>query len=472
MTKEELGERGKFLNSIIISDETEAVDYSVVAMLAENSTTENPCIIVISSTEDKKDIYNVNINMIDSQNATQLEVFALLSYADYQGMTVSGIQGSYINIKSCMEHANQKGYCGNTLGYKIFVTKRFKWVSILEKMMTDYMQSGVYRQYQFCESVLSCFEELCINAEGKETSATSIITMENGNKSNQGETDDKSEVSYEKNVANEMHLNPVTEKLREKILGKMFELSADEIKDMANENINSEGLNNTDDTVSKTDKSTDKVFKDGKSEENREENESKKSAKVKEEDIKANFSENIVKNEDTGIAENVTTENSEIIKESTTTEVSESIMNNLPVKNSFNEDKTLKTQKATEFNPAKNNNVRQAGNAFIDKEADNKEEKTLIDSDWDKFYLADYTICSRPSTKKNRKDVHYVVWYIEEGIFCKRFGEKRWYEWVLLFTDREQYQKVIEFVRNLPMGEDLKFTADKNYWKDFLGKKL
>ena len=75
------------------------VSYGVVAKYAEESTVDNPVIEVVSNCGGEKNVYKVNINEVDPNNATMLEMFALLSYADDQGLSTPSLFSSFQELK-------------------------------------------------------------------------------------------------------------------------------------------------------------------------------------------------------------------------------------------------------------------------------------------------------------------------------------------------------------------------------------
>ena len=65
-------------------------------------------------------------------------------------------------------------------------------------------------------------------------------------------------------------------------------------------------------------------------------------------------------------------------------------------------------------------------------------------------------------------DIHYITWYTEEGIFCRKAGQTEGYEWTIPFDNDKQYNKVIDFINQFPRDWNLRFAAHENFWRDFL----
>lgn len=157
VTIAESEEEGEFLGITMVPEEGESVTYGMRAMLSAKSTPANPIVQVISNLGGKKEVYNVDINKVNPENATQLEMFALLSYADKKGLTDGGTFGSYKQLKTCAENANLNGYCGSLSGETVFLNEKFDWPDIIGKMMSDYLDAEMNHQYESCKNLLSYF---------------------------------------------------------------------------------------------------------------------------------------------------------------------------------------------------------------------------------------------------------------------------------------------------------------------------
>ena len=103
---------------------------SLEARYADDSTVENPIIEVrISKESGEVTVFRMNINDIDPENATQLEMFALCSHADAQGISASDSKGAA--YKLLMEYASACGYEEDTV--VDFVGKRRNWAEIVKE---------------------------------------------------------------------------------------------------------------------------------------------------------------------------------------------------------------------------------------------------------------------------------------------------------------------------------------------------
>mgnify|MGYP001109737576 CR=1 FL=1 len=62
--------------------------------------------------------------------------------------------------------------------------------------------------------------------------------------------------------------------------------------------------------------------------------------------------------------------------------------------------------------------------------------------------------------------------YTSEGIFCRREGQSKEYEWSIRFDSQEQYQKVMHLIEQLPPDGNLRFTSSRAFWEDFLNDSI
>lgn len=133
------------------------ITYGMTAKYAEHSTDADLVIQVSSNYGGKTVIYNVNINEVNPQNASQLEMFALCAYSDDKGISQRGTFGSYQRMKVFGQNAEMNGYCSGLSGYRNFLDTKFNWMNIVSRMMNDYLQAGIYRQYRQGTQLMGMF---------------------------------------------------------------------------------------------------------------------------------------------------------------------------------------------------------------------------------------------------------------------------------------------------------------------------
>lgn len=103
------------------------------------------------------------------------------------------------------------------------------------------------------------------------------------------------------------------------------------------------------------------------------------------------------------------------------------------------------------------------------KAAEKELEKQQADADDpNSLLLADSTSCTYPAARPDKEDDRYITWYTNDGIYCRKTGSTSEYEWTIPFTSEDQYDKVMNFIRQLPSDWNLRFAAHENFWTDFL----
>lgn len=162
---------GEFLGLTMVPEEGQSVTYGMRAMLSEKSTPDNPIVQVVSILGGKKVIYNVEVNKVNPNNATQLEMFALLSYTDKMGITDGGTFGSHQQLEVYGGNASSIGYCGSLSGADVFLNEKFDWTSIMEKMVQVYKDAGIENQAEDCKELFDFFATYTENNEVKDNTA-------------------------------------------------------------------------------------------------------------------------------------------------------------------------------------------------------------------------------------------------------------------------------------------------------------
>ena len=127
--------------------------YEMQAQYAPHSTTDNPIVRVTVKNGNELVSYDVNVFEVDPRNASQLEIFALMSYADDQGISRTGSVGSYQQLRMYADNAQQNGYWEGNKSLEDFVESKQNWMQIMEQMYNDYADSGIYSQFVSCCNV-------------------------------------------------------------------------------------------------------------------------------------------------------------------------------------------------------------------------------------------------------------------------------------------------------------------------------
>lgn len=114
-------------------------DVGYIAMYADNSTEEDPIV--------KVGDYEVRIKDVDPNNATRLEMFALLSYMDKNGLTNNHGMSSYSKMMAYSSQAEANGFCSGLEEEKLAFTQKRDWISILNNAKDTFLSmSQTYNQ--------------------------------------------------------------------------------------------------------------------------------------------------------------------------------------------------------------------------------------------------------------------------------------------------------------------------------------
>lgn len=106
-----------------------------------------------------------------------------------------------------------------------------------------------------------------------------------------------------------------------------------------------------------------------------------------------------------------------------------------------------------------------------EKEAEETQKENMVINDTGTLLTTEFTSCTYETADPD-DDIRYITWYTGEGIFCRRAGQTEGYEWSLAFKDKEQYDKVMEFIGQFPSDWNMRFAAHENFWNDFLNDEI
>lgn len=131
-----------------------AVDSTVyIAMYADNSTPANPIV--------KVGDYEVEVNKVDPEDATELEMFALLSHMDKTNQTCNKGICSFGKMRSYADIAQKNGFCNDVKNPTAVYSKKQDWKNIIEKMKIFFARNKeTYKQSIDCENLLFGFSKI------------------------------------------------------------------------------------------------------------------------------------------------------------------------------------------------------------------------------------------------------------------------------------------------------------------------
>ena len=130
--KVEKEEKGEELR-ICLAGNVGTIGHGIRAVLLEESTPDRPIIQVTSNYNGKREFFNVDINKVDPRNASQMEMFALCSYADEIGRGSGDSLGSYHTLTISADLARYNNYSGELNdrppSWEQFTEKKIDWTA-------------------------------------------------------------------------------------------------------------------------------------------------------------------------------------------------------------------------------------------------------------------------------------------------------------------------------------------------------
>ena len=121
-----------------------------VAVYYENSPANDPIV--------KVDGKEYHINDIDPSHATQIEMFAYLSYMDYKGLSGNHGMSSYSKMKAYASQAEYNGAASGIYDGKTAFDVKMNWQKIIENARDTFMSIPQTRnQARECDRIIELF---------------------------------------------------------------------------------------------------------------------------------------------------------------------------------------------------------------------------------------------------------------------------------------------------------------------------
>lgn len=131
---------------------TTAGNAGLLAKYADSSTPVEPII--------KVGDYEVRVNEVDPNNATELEMFALMSYMEDVGMIEKHGMASYSKMKAYASQSEYDGVCSGIYDEQAFWDKKQDWFAIIDNAKQTFSgMTETYSQSVECGKLLSYFEK-------------------------------------------------------------------------------------------------------------------------------------------------------------------------------------------------------------------------------------------------------------------------------------------------------------------------
>lgn len=125
-----------------------------LAQYSENSTPAKPIV--------KVGDYEVSVNDVDPENATEIEMFALMSHLDKTGQSQNEGMSSFSKMRTYSKQAESNGFCsGIADADKVWDSKR-NWTEIIGNARKTYSKSlipGIYALTRKCDSLLNVMQK-------------------------------------------------------------------------------------------------------------------------------------------------------------------------------------------------------------------------------------------------------------------------------------------------------------------------
>lgn len=148
----------KTLGMGFLHDRNMPISYGMCAKYAEDYSEDNPVIKITVTKPNGREEYRVNINDVNPRNATEIEMFALCSYADAKGIGTGGTFGSLQALNYYRDNAIHNGYFEPTHETDSFKSVKQDWMKMVQLMMKDYMEAGLFKQSLDGKGLLGIFE--------------------------------------------------------------------------------------------------------------------------------------------------------------------------------------------------------------------------------------------------------------------------------------------------------------------------
>lgn len=123
-----------------------------IAQYADSSTEQEPIVKVGN--------YDIRINDVDPQNATRIEMFALLSYLDDKGLIQNHGMKSYNKMMTSAMQAEYNGFCECIYDESSAYSLRRDWIAILNNAIETFFNiPETYKQALDSQNIITCLEK-------------------------------------------------------------------------------------------------------------------------------------------------------------------------------------------------------------------------------------------------------------------------------------------------------------------------
>ena len=121
-----------------------------LAQYSENSTLANPIV--------KVGDYEISVNDVDPENATEFEMFALMSHLDKTGQSRNEGMSSFSKMRTYSQQAERNGFCSGIADAGEAWNSKRDWTKIIENAKKTYSQSLVPEIYALTKKCVSLLD--------------------------------------------------------------------------------------------------------------------------------------------------------------------------------------------------------------------------------------------------------------------------------------------------------------------------
>ena len=133
-----------------------------LAQYSKNSTPTNPIVKVGN--------YEVSVNDVDPENATEIEMFALMSHLDKTGQSKNEGMSSFSKMRTYSQQAERNGFCSGIADANEAWNNKRNWTEIIGNARQTYSQSLILEVYALtknCDNLLDVMQKWIENRKQK-----------------------------------------------------------------------------------------------------------------------------------------------------------------------------------------------------------------------------------------------------------------------------------------------------------------
>ncbi len=214
-----------------------------IAMYADSSTEQDPIV--------KVGDYEVRIKDVNPNNATKMEMFALLSYMDDKGLTNNTGMKSFNKMTAYSSQAEYNGYCSGIYDENAAWTVERDWIGILGNAKETFFSiPQTYNQGLECEKIIENLKKWSDTSSDDENTDYQKILSERKNeiyeKVKNGDTEESfqiggssfTEKEWDKLLA---EVDDITEEMREAMREEHEKRFAEAVKETISSTVNNTG---------------------------------------------------------------------------------------------------------------------------------------------------------------------------------------------------------------------------------------